>query len=100
LGTSRSIIRDVCGADSVHAAPPGGFFTPAVVEVARSMEFAYFRTMRWGFNRKPDPLAIEVLPMTRGFGDWFIRAALNGRTSSLLVDAAYQARRAVRAVRS
>jgi peptidoglycan/xylan/chitin deacetylase (PgdA/CDA1 family) len=99
LQTSRSIIADVCGVDSIHAAPPGGYFTPAAVEVARTMDFAYFRTMRWGFNRNADPFAIEVLPMTRVLGDWFIRSALSGGTS-LLVDAAYRAKCAVRAVRS
>jgi peptidoglycan/xylan/chitin deacetylase (PgdA/CDA1 family) len=99
LQTARSIIADVCGVDPIHVAPPGGFFTPAAVDVVKSMNFAYFRTMRWGFNRKADPFAVEVLPMTRSLGDWFIRAALSDRTS-LLVDAAYRAKSAVRAVRS
>jgi peptidoglycan/xylan/chitin deacetylase (PgdA/CDA1 family) len=95
LQTSGAIIRDVCGVDAVHAAPPGGFFTPAVVEVARSLDLTFFRTMRWGFNRRSDRSAIEVLPMTRRFGDWFIRAALTGRRSRL-VEAAYACKCLVR----
>jgi peptidoglycan/xylan/chitin deacetylase (PgdA/CDA1 family) len=97
LATSRAIIGDLCGRAPDHAAPPGGFFTDAVRDVARASGFQYFRTMRWGCNRRHDSFAIEILPMTDAAGAWFIRAGLTGFMTPA-IKAAYGAKTALRAV--
>lgn len=98
LNTSREILTDLCGAVPMHCAAPGGFVTKETASVVKQLGFKSLRTMRWGFNEKRDPYAVEVLPMTRDLGEVFIGAAMH-RWAQAAVQAAYMAKERVRQFR-
>jgi len=58
-------LRKATGVAPWIFAPPGGFASEAVVRAAVAAKLGVIRTMRWGFNRKPDLLALETIPLTR-----------------------------------
>ena len=84
LALSRTILADIIGQAPDAFAPPGGFYSHSLQTVAREQGFAFFRTMRWGYNRVFDPMSIEVLPMTARWGEMFLALALRNQYESLL----------------
>jgi peptidoglycan/xylan/chitin deacetylase (PgdA/CDA1 family) len=62
---SQKILSGLVGRRLEKFAPPGGFFTPRVQEVAVEQGVRLIRTMRWGYNAQPDPLAMQTVPINR-----------------------------------
>lgn len=79
LETSGAVIRGLTGQHPLHFAPPAGFYDAAVQRIARELGYGFFRTMRWGYNRRFDPMRMEVLPITGRWGDALLTAALRGK---------------------
>ncbi len=62
---SRGILGDLIGETPWLFAPPGGFMNEHVREVALGFGVKTIRTMRWGFNEKPDMRCLETVPINR-----------------------------------
>lgn len=62
---SQNIIADLTGAKPVVFSPPGGFINARIRETAVETGVRVIRTMRWGYNRQPDLLAMETIPLNR-----------------------------------
>ena len=43
--------------------PPGGYTNDRVRKAAAELGIRALRTMRWGYNLKPDPMALETIPI-------------------------------------
>jgi len=84
LETSRKILRDTTGVEPWIFAPPGGYMNSAVREAALRSGLRVIRTMRWGFNRRPDFAALETIPLNRHTDDREFQNLLEGRQSRLL----------------
>ena len=65
-------------------APPGGFITPQVQATAKSLGMEIIRTMKWGFNRKPDFSALETAPLNRHTTKSKFQKILQGKQPQLL----------------
>ena len=66
---SQNIIGELTGARPVFFAPPGGYSDGRVRELAREAGVQATRTMRWGYNRKPNFTALECIPLNRYLGE-------------------------------
>ena len=84
LQTSRKILRDTTGVEPWIFAPPGGFLNAAMRAAALRSGLRVIRTMRWGFNRRPDFAALETIPLNRHTRDREFQNILEGRQSRLL----------------
>ena len=84
LETSRDILRDTTGVEPWIFAPPGGFINAAVREAALRSGLRVIRTMRWGFNRRPDLAALETVPLNRHTSNRQFQNILEGRQSRLV----------------
>ena len=84
LDTSRKILRDTAGVEPWIFAPVGGFTNAAVRDAAQNSGLRVIRTMRWGFNRRPDFAALETIPINRHTNDREFQNMLAGRQSRLL----------------
>ncbi len=84
LATSAAVLADLLGAPPAHLAPPRGGYDATVRAVAAETGYTFCRTMRWGYNRPLDPLAIEIAPVTGAWGTWFLHEALRARNERLV----------------
>lgn len=64
---SLEILAGLTGEPPWIFAPVGGYGSTQVTDTARTMGVRTIRTMRWGLNRQPDPLALETIPVSRDF---------------------------------
>jgi hypothetical protein len=46
-------------------APPGGFYDAAVVHAARTCGYRSLRTVKWGYNKRLNPFAVESIIINR-----------------------------------
>lgn len=74
---SATVLQELLGKRPAHFAPPGGLYDPAIQDAAREGGYRFFRTMDWGYNRRLDPMRIEVVPMTNAWGLFFLKRALS-----------------------
>jgi len=84
LDTSKKILEQATGVTPWIFAPPGGFINPGVRNAALESGLRVIRTMRWGFNRKPDLTDLETVPLNRHTTDRGFQKILAGRQSRLL----------------
>ena len=84
LDTSRKILHDTTGVEPWIFAPVGGFVNATVRDAARRSGLRVIRTMRWGFNRRPNFAALETIPINRHTTDREFENMLAGRQSRLL----------------
>jgi peptidoglycan/xylan/chitin deacetylase (PgdA/CDA1 family) len=77
MSGSAAFIEKVLGRRPLHFAPPGGLYNDTVQRLAQRAGYLSFRTMEWGYNRRLDPMRIEVVPMTERLGESFLKRALN-----------------------
>lgn len=69
---SQSILEPLIGRPALFFAPPGGFINGRVREMAKEAGVRVTRTMRWGYNRRPDFASLQCIPLNRYFsGDDF-----------------------------
>jgi len=99
LETSRRTLSEICGTEPSHVAPPGGFFNARTVNTVRAAGFSTLRGMRWGVNRSWDPFALEVLPMSKRFGDPMLRLAISGG-GPMVIELGYRAKHLLRKLSS
>jgi peptidoglycan/xylan/chitin deacetylase (PgdA/CDA1 family) len=81
---SRGILGDVIGQAPWLFAPPGGFMNEHVREVALGFGVKVIRTMRWGFNVKPDMTYLETVPINRHTNSNKFSKILQGKQPHLL----------------
>jgi peptidoglycan/xylan/chitin deacetylase (PgdA/CDA1 family) len=62
---SQEILGGILGRKPVIFAPPGGFINGHVREAAVEQGVRIIRSMRWGYNQKPDLLDMETVPINR-----------------------------------
>jgi peptidoglycan/xylan/chitin deacetylase (PgdA/CDA1 family) len=84
LDTAKKILEAETGAAPWIFAPPGGYANPTVRAAALEAGFRVIRTMRWGFNRKPDLTNLEAVPLHRYMTDRQFHRILAGRQSGLI----------------
>jgi peptidoglycan/xylan/chitin deacetylase (PgdA/CDA1 family) len=99
LETSRWRIQEILGEAPLHFAPPGGLYRERVLTIAQEVGFRFFRTTKWGFNRRLDPQEIRVVPMVTPSSMLFLNWALSGR-NELTLEVMYGLKRALRDVRA
>jgi len=63
LATAISQLREITGRDTHWFAPPGGFSSETVREVAAELGLRTVRTMRWGRNETVRPDRLECIPL-------------------------------------
>ncbi len=95
LEISRRRIQEILGVAPLHFAPPGGLYRPRVLTISQEVGFRFFRTMKWGFNRRLNPQEIEVVPMVTPSSMLFLDWALSGR-NELTLKVMYGLKRALR----
>jgi peptidoglycan/xylan/chitin deacetylase (PgdA/CDA1 family) len=65
LGESRRLLcENGLGQWSLFA-PPGGLYDAAVVQAARTCGYSSLRTVKWGYNRRLNPFAVESIIINR-----------------------------------
>jgi peptidoglycan/xylan/chitin deacetylase (PgdA/CDA1 family) len=80
---SRDIITRLTGEPPWCFAPPGGFMTEQVREVALGFDVQVIRTMRWGFNHRLDLTALEAIPVNRYTQERQFQRILQGKQPQL-----------------
>jgi len=65
LELAQEHLGALVGKPPLFMAPPGGFFNPLIRRVAMESGLRVIRTMRWGYNQKPDLMALECVPVNR-----------------------------------
>ena len=78
LETSRSIIAETTGKQLRSFAAPGGYTNADVRSVARECGMTIQRTMRWGVNKRLDPLDLETIPVNAGMSTQTLGRILSG----------------------
>ena len=81
---SRTRLGEIAGSAPVFFAPPGGYLNRRVRDVARELGVKVIRTMRWGYNKRLDPMALQCIPVNRRFTDKEFGHVLEQRNRSLL----------------
>lgn len=62
---SSELLRALTGERPWIFAPVGGYGSALVAATAQHSGVQVIRTMRWGLNRQPDPLALETIPINQ-----------------------------------
>ena len=65
MEVSRQKLADLVGERPVMFAPPGGFIDRRVRNICIETGVQLIRTMRWGYNRRLDKMALECVPVNR-----------------------------------
>lgn len=81
---SREILGGILGRKPVIFAPPGGFINAQVRAAAVEQGVRIIRSMRWGYNQKPDLLDMETVPINRYTNDKKFRGILELRNPQML----------------
>lgn len=79
LDTALRILRESTGAAPWIFAPPAGYLNGALRAAALERGLRVIRTMRWGFNRRPNFTALETVPIYRDTDAAAFAAILAGR---------------------
>lgn len=78
LENSRLIIAETTGKQPRSFAAPGGYTNADVRSVARECGMTIQRTMRWGVNKRLDPLNLETVPVNAGMSAQMLGRILSG----------------------
>jgi len=95
LETSRSIITDTTGKQPRSFAAPGGYTNANVRSIARECGMTIQRTMRWGVNKRLDPMDLETIPLNAGMSTQTLGRILSGE-HLLLWRLAYKTKEAMK----
>lgn len=94
LDISCQTLKRLTGKTPWIFAPPGGFITPQIQATAKDFGLQIIRTMRWGFNRRPDFTALETAPLNRHTTRSKFQKILQGKQPRLL----YLGKQAIKAI--
>jgi peptidoglycan/xylan/chitin deacetylase (PgdA/CDA1 family) len=84
IALSQKIIAGLTGANSPAFVPPGGFVNDRVRAIAAELGVRVMRTMRWGYNEKPDLMALETIPINHYVTERKFLKVLTSRNKPLL----------------
>lgn len=79
LTTAVAQLREITGRETHWFAPPGGFSSETVRQVAAELGLRAVRTMRWGRNETVRPDRLECIPLNRSLTLKRFGAILDGR---------------------
>jgi peptidoglycan/xylan/chitin deacetylase (PgdA/CDA1 family) len=85
---SHRIISDLTGKRPVCFAPPGGYMSRRVRDIALESGVRVIRTTRWGYNQNPDYTALECIQVNRHFTEGEFKKVLEFRRRSAVLYAA------------
>jgi peptidoglycan/xylan/chitin deacetylase (PgdA/CDA1 family) len=95
MGQSQRIIADLIGHKPWLFAPPGGFLNEHIREVALGFEVQVIRTMRWGYNEKPDFTSLETIAINRYTDEQKFRQIIEARSRRRIVYAGKETMKAI-----
>lgn len=84
IALSQKIIFDLTGSNPVLFVPPGGFVNERIRKIGANLGVQVMRTMRWGYNRKLDLMALETVPINHYITDRKFLKQLESRNQPLL----------------
>ncbi len=84
FNASKKTLHELTGTDPWIFAPPGGYLNSTVSAAAFESGLRVIRTMRWGFNRRPDLAALETVPLNHYITKRQFQKILVGRQPRLL----------------
>jgi peptidoglycan/xylan/chitin deacetylase (PgdA/CDA1 family) len=84
IALSQKIVGDIIGARPLLFVPPGGFVDGRIRQAALDSGVRLMRTMRWGYNKKLDLMALETLPINRYTNEKKFARMLDSRRVPLL----------------
>jgi len=93
LELSHRMIADLSAAPPRFFAPPGGFMSRRIHQLAVETGAEVIRTMRWGYNWKPDLTRLECMPVNRHLTDPEFRRILKLRSSAFFYTAKQTAKK-------
>jgi peptidoglycan/xylan/chitin deacetylase (PgdA/CDA1 family) len=93
LELAQQKLGSLLGKPPLFMAPPGGFFTPLIRRVAMESGLRVIRTMRWGYNRRPDLSALECIPINHFLTESDFCHILKGRNMQVVYRAKQVAKR-------
>lgn len=97
LSAAVGILREITGRETHWFAPPGGFSSVAVRQVAAELDLRAVRTMRWGRNEQIHRDRLECLPLNRAIAADRFGKVLDGRGLAWL-KALYLGKQAIKAL--
>lgn len=83
MEASRRVLTELEGRPPVFFAPVGGYIDRRVQRLALEAGARVIRTMRWGYNRRLKPSAVECVPVNRFFTEKEFGRVLKFRNRSL-----------------
>jgi peptidoglycan/xylan/chitin deacetylase (PgdA/CDA1 family) len=84
VSLSQKIIADIIGSKPVLFVPPGGFINARIQKVAVELGVQAMRTMRWGYNKSLDLMALETIPLNHSTNDKRFLSILEAKNSWFL----------------
>ena len=84
LQLSRKIVGQITGENPAIFAPPGGYITRKVRALAQEEGMGVIRTMRWGYNRDPDLVSLDCIPVNRHLTELEFRRILEFRNIAMM----------------
>src|SRR6266481_2681222 len=84
LQLSQNIIRQITGERPTLFAPPGGYITSKVRAIAVEAGMLVIRTMKWGYNPKPNLVSLDCIPVNRHLAEMEFRRILEFRNIAMM----------------
>lgn len=79
LEISSRILTEITGSPPRLFAPPGGYINAVVRAAASANGFTTIRTMKWGDNRRVNPMNLEAIPVHTALSLEALERILRGR---------------------
>jgi len=84
LQLSQKIVGQITGERTLIFAPPGGYITPRVRDIAVETGMRVIRTMKWGYNPDPDFVSLDSIPVNRHLTEMEFRRILEFRSMAMM----------------
>jgi len=84
LELSQQIVGQITGQRPIIFAPPGGYVTRRVREVAIETGMRVIRTMKWGYNPRPDFVSLDCIPVNRHLTEMEFTRLLEFRNMAMI----------------
>ncbi len=84
LQLSHKILSEITGMPPIIFAPPGGYITPRVRQLAVETGLRVIRTMKWGYNPDPDFASLDCIPVNRHLTEMEFRRILEFQSMAMI----------------
>ena len=84
IAMSQKIIAGLTGVNSPLFVPPGGFVNERIRTIAAELGVRVMRSMRWGYNKQLDLMALETIPINHYVNERKFLKVLASRNKPLL----------------